>query len=59
MAPPARRSLAPSRTQGGTLEEARFIIKDAIRELGAARREKTVREIESDGRDVIREPLAL
>lgn len=44
-------------TQGETLEEARFMLKDAIRELGIARREKAEREAE--GREVIVEPLSL
>ena len=44
-------------SQGRTLEEARFMLKDAIRELGAARREQADRELE--GREVVREPLQL
>ena len=42
-------------TQGETLEEARFMLKAAIRELGIVRREKVLREAES--RDVIVESL--
>lgn len=44
-------------TQGKTLDEARFMLKDAIRELRAARRDKAVREAES--REVIVESLSL
>ena len=44
-------------SQGQTLEEAREMIRDAVRMLLEVRREDAERETE--GRDVIREPLAL
>jgi predicted RNase H-like HicB family nuclease len=46
-------------TQGKTLDEARWMLKDAIRELHAARRAAAEREAVAEGRDVILEPLAL
>lgn len=42
-------------SQGRTLEEARQMIKDAVKLLLEVRREDAEREIE--GKDVIREPL--
>lgn len=42
-------------SQGRTLEEARGMIKDAVKLLLEVRREDAEREIE--GKDVIREPL--
>jgi predicted RNase H-like HicB family nuclease len=44
-------------SQGRTREEAREMIQDAIRELLEVRREDAEKELE--GREVIREPLAL
>ena len=44
-------------SQGRTREEAREMIKDAVRMLLEVRREDAERETE--GREVIREPLAL
>lgn len=44
-------------SQGRTLEEAREMIRDAVRMLLEVRREDAERETE--GREVIREPLAL
>lgn len=44
-------------SQGRTLEEAREMIKDSVTLLLEVRREDADRETE--GRDVIREPLAL
>lgn len=44
-------------SQGRTLEEAREMIKDAVTLLLEVRREDADRETE--GREVIREPLAL
>ncbi len=46
-------------SQGRTLEEARFMIKDATRMLLEVRREDAEREAGEAGREVIREPLAL
>lgn len=46
-------------TQGRTLDEARFMLRDAIKELGAARREKAERELTDAGSEVVREPLVL
>ncbi len=46
-----------ARSQGRTLEEAREMIKDAVTLLLEVRREDADRETE--GREVIREPLAL
>ena len=46
-------------TQGKTLEEARWMLKDAIRELQAARREKALQRIQNKGHEVISEPLEL
>jgi len=44
-------------TQGETIEEARVNLQDAIQLLLEVRREDAEKELE--GRDVIREPLAL
>jgi predicted RNase H-like HicB family nuclease len=44
-------------SQGKTLEEAREMIQDAVRLLLEVRREDAEKEIE--GREVVREPLAL
>ncbi|ABG03558.1 transcriptional regulator, XRE family [Rubrobacter xylanophilus DSM 9941] len=44
-------------SQGRTLEEARFMIRDAVRLLLEARRE--LAEQEHEGHEVIREPLTL
>jgi len=44
-------------SQGRSLEEAREMIQDAVRLLMEVRREDAERETE--GREVIREPLAL
>jgi predicted RNase H-like HicB family nuclease len=46
-------------TQGQTLDEACFMLKDAIHELHAARRDKAERKAGAEGRKVIREPLEL
>lgn len=46
-------------TQGKTLDEARYMLKDAIRELSIARREKAGRELTDARSEVVREPLAL
>ena len=44
-------------TQGETLEEAPFMLKDAVPELGAVRREEAEREY--GGNEVVCEPLRL
>jgi transcriptional regulator with XRE-family HTH domain len=46
-------------SQGRTLDEARFMIKDATRMLLEVRREDAEREAGEAGHEVIREPLAL
>lgn len=46
-------------TQGATLEEARYMLRDAIRELSIARREKAEQELADVDREVVREPLEL
>lgn len=46
-------------SQGETLEEARHMIRDAVRELMEVRREDSEREAGSTGREVWREPLSL
>lgn len=44
-------------SQGRTLEEAREMIKDAIRLLLEVRREDAEREASAAGKEVVREPL--
>ena len=44
-------------SQGRTLEEAREMIKDAIRLLLKVRREDAEREASKAGKEVVREPL--
>ena len=44
-------------SQCRTLEEARYMLKDVIKELGAARRSQADQELE--GKDAVREPLEL
>lgn len=49
-------------TQGETLDDARFMLKDAIRELGAARREKAIRAANAErdeGHEMVQEELRL
>lgn len=46
-------------SQGKTLEEARFMIRDAVTMLLEVRREEAEREAVEAGHEVIREPLAL
>lgn len=46
-------------SQGATLEEAREMIRDAVRELMEFRREDAYRDADDAGREVWREPLSL
>lgn len=53
-------------TQGETLDEARYMLRDAIEELAAARREKALQRIQSreagtavPSDEIIREPLEI
>lgn len=49
-------------TQGKTLDEARYMLRDAIQELRAARRDKAIQAVKAErdeGHEVVQEPLAL